>query len=90
MTQPTINTKLIDSLVKNILSLSEPEIELFITKLNTAISTKTNQPEQYQALKQEIEQGLNQLRNGQYRTYTPDTLPNLLADIKQRGQKRLG
>lgn len=33
--------------------------------------------EQDQSLKREIELGLNQLHNGQYRTYTSDALPNL-------------
>lgn len=88
MTQPTINTQLIDSLVQSILSLSDPEIELFITQLNTAIPTATHQTDPYQMLKQEIELGLKQLRSGQYRTYTSDTLPNLLNDIKRRGQQQ--
>ncbi|MGB0562034.1 MAG: hypothetical protein ACPGVO_09550 [Spirulinaceae cyanobacterium] len=59
MTQPTINTKLIDSLIENILSLSDPEIELFITKLNTAIPTELNQTAQHQALKQATKSGSN-------------------------------
>jgi hypothetical protein len=40
-------------------------------------------------LQQDINLGIAQLKNGDYSEYDADTLPNLLENIKNRGQKRL-
>ena len=40
-------------------------------------------------LQQDINVGISQLKNGEYTEYDVDTLPNLLENIKTRGQKRL-
>lgn len=40
-------------------------------------------------LQQDINLGIAQLKNGDYTEYNSDTLPNLLENIKNRGQKRL-
>ncbi len=40
-------------------------------------------------LQQDINIGISQLKNGDYNEYDADTLPNLLENIKSRGQKRL-
>ena len=40
-------------------------------------------------LRQEIKIGVSQLENGDYTEYDPDTLPNLIENIKNRGQERL-
>ncbi|MFN9396575.1 MAG: type II toxin-antitoxin system Phd/YefM family antitoxin [Pseudanabaena sp.] len=40
-------------------------------------------------LQQDINLGIAQLKNGDYTEYDSDTLPNLLENIKNRGQKRL-
>jgi hypothetical protein len=40
-------------------------------------------------LQQDIHLGITQLKNGDYAEYDAETLPNLLENIKNRGQKRL-
>jgi PHD/YefM family antitoxin component YafN of YafNO toxin-antitoxin module len=55
--------------------VEQAEAELHILKLAT--------------LQQEINVGISQLKNGEYTEYDADTLPNLLENIKTRGQKRL-
>ncbi len=40
-------------------------------------------------LQQDINLGISQLENGEYTEYDVDTLPNLLENIKARGQRRL-
>jgi hypothetical protein len=40
-------------------------------------------------LQQDINLGIAQLKNGDYTEYDSDTLPTLLENIKNRGQKRL-
>lgn len=46
-------------------------------------------PDKHQTLKQDIELGLQQLRDGNYSTYTTETLPTLLDTIKQHGKQRI-
>ncbi|CAN1210771.1 Antitoxin [Tumidithrix helvetica PCC 7403] len=41
------------------------------------------------ALQQAIDLGVTQLKHGDYTEYSSDTLPQLLENIKTRGQKRL-
>jgi len=40
-------------------------------------------------LQQDINLGISQIKDGDYTEYDADTLPNLIENIKTRGQKRL-
>ncbi|MDB9311887.1 hypothetical protein PN462_02145 [Spirulina sp. CS-785/01] len=89
MTQPTLNTRLIDSLTQIILSLSETEQEILAHQLQNSLNSAEGITETDPTLKADIEVGLQQLKTGQYNDYTPDSLPNLIEAIKMRGRQRL-
>ena len=40
-------------------------------------------------LRREIQLGLDEIERGNFTTYTKDTLPELIDDIKREGRKRL-
>jgi len=84
-----INTKLIDSLAQIILSLTDEEQQLLLQKIrHSALSDEAIQRQQ-EALQQEIELGIEQLKQGNYVEYDDSSLPSLLETIKMRGKQRL-
>ncbi|MCA2644086.1 MULTISPECIES: hypothetical protein [unclassified Microcystis] len=91
MSQPaaSLNIKLIDSLAQIILSLTDEERELLQQKIrHSALSDEAIQRQQ-EALQQEIELGIEQLKQGNYVEYDDSSLPSLLETIKMRGKQRL-
>lgn len=85
----TINTKLIESLSQIILSLTEEERSLLGLRVGNPDLSETELQAKYSALKQDIAIAAAQLHQGEYTEYDDASLPDLLADIQQRGQQRL-
>jgi hypothetical protein len=86
MNPPTaspINSTLIETLTQIILSLSEQERQILLHQLQDP------NPTDRQNLQQKIAIGAQQLLDGNYTEYTDETLPDLLAKIRSRGQDRL-
>ncbi|WP_017303424.1 hypothetical protein [Spirulina subsalsa] len=82
MTKSTLNTRLIDSLTEIILSLSEAEQQLLIEQLQISLVSQGNKVEADPELKAQIELGIEQLQNGQYREYQKDSLANLFEKLR--------
>ncbi|TRU48610.1 MAG: hypothetical protein EWV49_12990 [Microcystis aeruginosa Ma_QC_Ch_20071001_S25] len=84
-----INTKLIDSLAQIILSLTDEEQQLLLQKIQHPALASEEIQRQQEALQQEIELGIEQLKQGNYVEYDDSSLPSLLETIKMRGKQRL-
>ena len=74
--------------LKNIHSLSDfkRNAKEFIEQIKT---TKSPLVLKLATLQQDINLGISQIKDGDYTEYDADTLPNLIENIKTRGQKRL-
>jgi vacuolar-type H+-ATPase subunit E/Vma4 len=78
-----VNSELIETLTQIILSLNEQERQLLLHQLQDP------SPNDAQSLQQKISIGAQQLLDGEYTEYTDKTLPELLGEIRSRGQNRL-
>lgn len=88
-TTTSINTKLIDSLVQIILSLTDEEQQLLAQKIEYRSLSSEELQKKREVLQRDIALGVEQLKNGEYAEYDDTTLPNLLETIKMRGKQRL-
>lgn len=90
MTQPSasVNVKLIESLAQIIFSLNEKERELLEAKIKHPASNQEIKSHK-EALQQDINLGVEQLKNGNYIEYDDSSLPGLLENIKMRGKQKL-
>ena len=79
-----VNSDLIETLTQIILALNEQERQLLLCQFQDPNSTDP------QSLKEKIAIGAQQLRDGEFTEYTDETLPNLMAKIRSRGQALLG
>ena len=79
-----VNSDLIETLTQIILALNEQERQLLLCQFQDP------NPTDRQSLKEKIAIGAQQLRDGEFTEYTDETLPNLMAEIRSRGQDRLG
>ncbi len=84
-----INTKLIDSLAQIILSLTDEEQQLLLQKIQHPALAAEEIQRQREALKQDIELGIEQLRQGDYTEHNESSLPSLLETIKMLAKQRL-
>ena len=84
-----INTKLIDSLAQIILSLTDEEQQLLLQKIQHPALAAEEIQRQREALKRNIELGIEQLRQGDYTEYDESSLPSLLETIKMLAKQRL-
>jgi hypothetical protein len=79
-----VNSDLIETLTQIILALNEQERQLLFCQFQDPNPTDT------QSLQEKITIGAQQFRDGEFTEYTDETLPNLMAKIRSRGQARLG
>ena len=84
-----INTKLIDSLAQIIRSLTDEEQQLLLQKIQHPALAAEEIQRQREALKRNIELGIQQLRQGDYPEYDESSLPSLLETIKMLAKQRL-
>ena len=79
-----VNSDLIETLTQIILALNEQERQLLFCQFQDPTPTDR------QSLQEKIAIGAQQLRDGEFTEYTDETLPDLMAKIRLRGQARLG
>ena len=80
----SVNSDLIETLTQIILALNEQERQLLLCQFQDP------NPTDRQSLKEKIAIGAQQLRDGEFTEYTDETLPDLMAKIRSRGQALLG
>jgi hypothetical protein len=78
-----INSDLVETLTQIIWSLNEQERQLLLHQLQDPNPTDS------QSLQQKVSIGAQQILDGEYTSYTDETLPELMSKIRSRGQKRI-
>ena len=81
-----VNSKLVNSLVQIIVTLTHDERRLLAQRLDQLANLDAADQDKYQTLQSDIVIGLEQLKNGEFTEYDEASSPRLIEAIKLRGQ----